>query len=42
MLIGGLQSHIVARYVNGQVNGTVSCQLSSKKFSFSFDPLKSL
>ena len=42
MLIGGLQCHIKAGYVNGKVAGVVSCPLKTKKFEFEYDSLKSL
>ena len=42
MVIGGMQSHVKANYVHGQVEGVVSCMRSSRKFEFEFDPLKGL
>ena len=40
--IGGRVCFIKASYVNGNVQGSVSPDFSSKKFEFEFTPLKSL
>mmetsp|Transcript_13755 Transcript_13755/g.18773 ORF Transcript_13755/g.18773 Transcript_13755/m.18773 type:complete len:147 (+) Transcript_13755:315-755(+) len=40
--ISGIPCHVKASYVNGNVCGYVTSALSTKKFEFEFEPMKSL
>ena len=42
MMISGVPCRVKASYVNGNVCGYVTSALSTKKFDFEFEPMKSL
>lgn len=42
MMISGVPCRVKASYVNGNVCGYVTSALSTKKFEFEFEPMKSL